>query len=182
MYIKYVHLSIRTHRHLRELSWMICLVEQRSTQMAQTVLPSSSNSKYFYHYCHWETLLIARWRDRAWRLHQLPFPTDCVADHALCPTHWSTSFLLGKPQTELSLAVFAFLTTHSWFFFPHYHFLNISQHIIYFSPPLQDLCMPFFHCTMNHWLKYLDFQKNTIIQYTSNLLSQCANKVERGIC
>lgn len=103
------------------------------------------------------------------------------ADHALCPTNWRTSFLLGKSRTKLFFTVFTFLSTHTWFFFSHYHLLNISQHIIYFPLQLQDLWMPFFFHTMNRWLKYLDFQKNTIIQYTSNLLSQCANKVERRV-
>lgn len=107
---------------MQELCWMTCLAEQWSTQTAQL---SNSNSKYFYHYCHWETFFFARWKDRAQRLHRLPFPTDCVADHALCPALCNTSFLLGKPQTELSLAVFAFPATHSWFFSA----LSLSKYI-----------------------------------------------------
>lgn len=131
--IKYVQVSVHARRHLQELCWMTCLAEQWSTQTAQRALPRNSNSKYFYHYCHWEMFFIVRWRDRTQRLHQLPFPTGCVADHALCPTLCDISFLLGKPQTELSLAVFAFLATHSWFFSTLSLSKYITKHHLLFS-------------------------------------------------
>lgn len=57
-----------------------------------------------------------------WQIHRnvLEKPRKLWADravHALCPTNWRTSFLLGKSRTKLFFTVFTFLSTHTWFFF-----------------------------------------------------------------
>lgn len=82
---------------------------------------------YIYFFLYKETeelkdkITFLTWHNE-WQIHRnmLEEPRNLWADRAdraLCPTHWRTSFLLGKSQTKLFFTVFTFLSTHTWFFF-----------------------------------------------------------------